>query len=139
MEAHTIEALPEDVASSEQVFVARISNHVLLQRLDGGPYLFSQVDYVLVESLKGEPAGTGVLVERTGIPAVEGAVPGPSCGPWIAMPQNDGQTVLVFASRVGSPEQLVPSHRSMLLRPGTPDSERWLDTIRSIQRQRTTP
>ena len=139
VEGHTLEALPDEMARSQQVFVARISDHALLPPLDGEQHHLAQVDYELVEAFKGDPALQGRLVERTPHPAVEGVAPGPACGPWVAIPQNEGETVLVFASHIEQFGHLVPNHRSMLLRPGNPDSERWLDAIRSIQGQAKTP
>ena len=139
VEGSTLDALPDEIERSQQVFVARVSNHTLLPPLDGGQHHFDKVDYDLVEAFKGDPAAKGVLVERTSHPAVDGVAPSPTCGPWVVTPSSEGQTFLVFASHVERFGHLVPNHRSMPLRPGDPDSERWLDAIRSIQGQAKTP
>lgn len=131
--------LPEALRSSELAFVAQLSGYSQQRPDAGGKYFLGRIGYVLLEAIKGQPESVGALIERTPYPAVDGVPPGPACGPWVATPNNQGATFLVFASRSDATGHLRPHPFSLRLDIKGVDSEKWLDFIRNQQRNQQKP
>jgi hypothetical protein len=131
--------LQEALRNSEDAFVAKLSDYERERPYGGGQYFLGKVSYTLVETIKGQPSVQGELVERTPYPAVEGVPPGPACGPWVATEHNDGATFLMFASRNQATGRLLPHPFSLRLDVQGTDPDKWLNFIRTTQRNQPTP
>lgn len=131
--------LPDAVLRNEFVFVARLAGYMRLPPAPGEEYFRGRMAFEVVERIKGEPGAGAMLVERTTVPAYEGLPPGPSCGPFVVAPYNDGAMFIVFALRDDETGYLRPDPRSYRL--GIPGSEpeRWLDLVRTTHYDSLTP
>ena len=131
--------LREALHYSDVAFVAKLHGYERERPQDGSDYLLGKVRYTLAEAIKGQPSAEGELVERTPYPAVEGVAPGPACGPWVATEQNDGAKFLIFAIHDKATGRLLPHPFSLRLDLQGVDPEKWLDFIRTTQRNQPTP
>ena len=131
--------LQEALRYSDVAFVASLSHYERERPQDGSEYFLGKVRYTLVETIKGQPGVEGELVERTPYPAVEGVPPGPACGPWVATEYNDGAKFLIFAIRDQVTGRLLPHPFSLRLDVQGADPDKWLDFIRTTQRNQPTP
>lgn len=122
------------IRSNTQVFVARLLAFRETPPPGGDGQYVNQVDYAVIEVLKGQPNSAGTLIETNPYKVTPGGVPGPSCGPWLALSSNVGHTAVVFASPSDGNRQsyLRPDPFSRLLFPGDPSSEDMLQLIRTL-------
>jgi hypothetical protein len=130
--------LPPLVLRSDYVFVARLTDYSRFVPLGAKQYM-GRMEYVVLETIKGDPATRGVLFEWTGTPAVEGLPPGPACGPWVVASHNAGAAYLLFATRYPASGYLIPDGLSIRLDPPSVESERLLDFVRTLPQDDSTP
>lgn len=129
--------LPQVVRQSDQVFVANLAGYSQFVPF-GARYHMGRMEYVVLETIKGDPATRGVLFESTGLPAIVGIPPAP-CGPRVVAPGNTGGTYLVFVTRYPDAIGPMPHPLSIRLDPSTPASARLLDFVRTLPQHDSTP
>lgn len=105
----------------------------------GEEYFQGRIGFEVTENIKGLPGADASLVERTTEPAFDGVPPGPACGPFVAIPSNEGATFLIFASRNAETGYLRPDPRSYRLDIPGAESERWLALVRTTHHDSLTP
>ncbi len=130
--------LPEALQNSDVAFVARLSTYSRIVP-DDGEYYLGRIGYVVLERIKGRVDTQGALFEWTSEPVREDAPPTPVCGPWVATERNEGAVYLVFASRSGPAGRLIPDPFSLRLDIEGIESGKWLQLIRTTQRNEPTP
>jgi hypothetical protein len=130
--------LPEALRNSDVAFVARLSTYSRIAPV-GGKYYLGRIGYVVLERIKGRVDTQGALFERTSVPVRPSGAPAPACGPWVVTERNEGAALLIFASRSGPTGRLVPHPFSLRLDTEGSESEKWLELIRTTQRNEPTP
>ncbi|WP_368562233.1 hypothetical protein [Pseudoxanthomonas sp. UTMC 1351] len=88
--------LKRSYESSDEVFVARLTSYRVVAPPAGGKYMLRQLDYELIEAVKGQPASYGVLTEFDPYAPLPGNPPGIACGPWLISPHSEGAIALVM-------------------------------------------
>lgn len=140
---HSEVALQRAVASSDQIFIARVSGFRELSAEASGTgrpdQAFNEMDWTLVETLKGAPPASGVLAEPRRLP--RDGVPPPACGPFTVTEHHQGRDLLLLVSTRNNlrPGTWLPNYFSTwLMQPDKPGST--LSRVRHlIHEQQDTP
>lgn len=140
---HSDAALRRAVMSSDQIFIARVSGFRELSPEASGTgqpeRAFNEMDWTLIEALKGAPPLSGVLAEPRRLPS--DGVPPPACGPFTVTAYNQDRDMLILISmrtRLRPGTWLPSYHSAGLMQPDKPGST--LSRVRHlIREQQDTP
>ena len=87
------------IRSNSQVFIARLISFDEVPPAAGHDYYINQMQYVMLDVIKGRPETLGTLSEQNPGHVRPGRPPGPVCGPFLTGDYNVGKTAIVFAER----------------------------------------